>query len=350
MKKLFAFIMVIILTLSSFAQSPAVMSYQCVIRNASGVLVTNQSVGMRISILQGSASGSVVYQEIFNPDPQTNANGLLSLGIGGGIPVTGTFAGINWATGPYFLKTETDPTGGTTYTIIGTTQLLSVPYALFSNMTTDLADNSVTSAKIVNSTIANADLADGSISSSKILDASVATSDIANGAVTAVKIGSSGASTNNVLQYNGSSVAWGYAPGSEVSYSVINVACASLASFSSTYVKLADLGTFNKLDATSKIEATYNGRITANTISGTGAHFELRIDENPTSNGRARANIRAADAGGNGVPVSICGIFTGLNTGSHTVSMWVRGATSGTTAMVDPGCWTDDYVIVREIK
>ncbi|NHM00851.1 collagen-like protein [Flavobacterium sp. KDG-16] len=85
---------------------------------------------MRISILQGSATGTVVYEE--TQAASTNANGLVSVEIGTGTAVTGTFSGINWATGPYFIKTETDPTGGTTYSITGTSELMSVPYALFS--------------------------------------------------------------------------------------------------------------------------------------------------------------------------------------------------------------------------
>ena len=112
------------------AQAPQKMSYQAVIRNASSVLVTSAPVGMRISILQGSASGSSVYTE--TQSVITNANGLVSLEIGTGSVVFGNFATINWGNGPYFIKTETDPTGGTTYTITGTSQLTSVPYALFS--------------------------------------------------------------------------------------------------------------------------------------------------------------------------------------------------------------------------
>jgi hypothetical protein len=115
-----------------YAQAPQKMSYQAVIRNNSNVLVTNQQVGVKISVLQGTSTGTVVYAEIYNPNPVTNANGLVSLEIGTGVPITGTFASINWANGPYFIKTETDPTGGTNYTIAGTSQLLSVPYALFS--------------------------------------------------------------------------------------------------------------------------------------------------------------------------------------------------------------------------
>ena len=112
------------------AQAPQKMSYQAVIRNASNALVTSIPVGMRISVLQGTSTGTAVYVE--TQTPSTNANGLVSLEIGTGTAVTGTFAGINWAAGPYFIKTETDPTGGTAYTIAGTNELMSVPYALFS--------------------------------------------------------------------------------------------------------------------------------------------------------------------------------------------------------------------------
>ena len=115
---------------SIFAQAPQKMSYQAVIRNTSGALVSSTSVGMKISILQGSETGSVAYSE--TQTASTNANGLVSLEIGSGTVVLGTFASIIWATGPYFIKTETDPAGGTNYSITGTSQLMSVPYALFS--------------------------------------------------------------------------------------------------------------------------------------------------------------------------------------------------------------------------
>jgi uncharacterized protein (TIGR02145 family) len=131
MKRIFTAVAAIIVTLSVLAQAPQKISYQAVIRNSANNLVTSHAVGMRVSIIQGSATGTEVYKEIYNPNPQTNANGLLTIEIGSGIPLTGTFATINWANGPYFIKTETDPTGGTNYTITGTSQLLSVPYALY---------------------------------------------------------------------------------------------------------------------------------------------------------------------------------------------------------------------------
>lgn len=131
MKKLFTSITIVLLTATLWAQSPLKLSYQAVIRDAGGKLVINQAVGIRISLLQGSATGTEVYNEIYNPNRQTNANGLVTIEIGNGVALTGTFSTINWANGPYFIKTETDPSGGANYTIIGTSQLLSVPYALY---------------------------------------------------------------------------------------------------------------------------------------------------------------------------------------------------------------------------
>lgn len=121
-----------LVTLSpSFAQAPELMSFQAVVRDGTDALVVNSTVGMRISVLQGSPGGSAVYVETHAP--QTNANGLVTLEIGSGVVQSGDLSTIDWTNGPYFLKTETDPTGGTTYSITGTSQLMSVPYALYAN-------------------------------------------------------------------------------------------------------------------------------------------------------------------------------------------------------------------------
>ncbi|WP_374441336.1 beta strand repeat-containing protein [Epilithonimonas sp.] len=111
------------------AQAPEKMSYQAIIRNNSGQLLANQNVAVRVSVLQGSAGGTSVYSERLTGT--TNANGLVSLEIGSGTVLGGTFSTINWGGNSYYLKTETDPAGGTNYTISGTSQLLSVPYALY---------------------------------------------------------------------------------------------------------------------------------------------------------------------------------------------------------------------------
>ena len=112
-------LLILLLSASFWAQSPEMMSYQAVIRDANNSLVTNSSIGMKISIIQGSISGNSVYIETQNPT--TNSNGLIAIEIGNGTTVFGDFSTIDWSNYSYFIKTETDPTG-----------LLSVPYALYS--------------------------------------------------------------------------------------------------------------------------------------------------------------------------------------------------------------------------
>ena len=129
MKQLLATLTLTLLVAIGYGQVPARMSYQSTVRNSTGNLMTNSPIGVRISILQGAVNGPAVYTETHNVT--SNTNGLLSLEIGGGASVVGTMASINWALGPYFVKTETDPAGGTNYTLAGTSQLLSVPYALY---------------------------------------------------------------------------------------------------------------------------------------------------------------------------------------------------------------------------
>lgn len=128
MKKIITTVATILLVATMWAQAPEKMSYQAIIRNTSNNLVTNQGVGIQVSILKGGASGTAVFVETHNVT--TNINGLVSLEIGTGTLVSGDFTTIDWGTDTYFIKTETDPTGGTNYTITGTSQLMSVPYAL----------------------------------------------------------------------------------------------------------------------------------------------------------------------------------------------------------------------------
>ena len=129
MKKIIVLAAAILMMSALWAQSPEKMSYQSVIRDASDALVTNQTVGIQLSILQGSVGGPAVYVE--TQSPSTNINGLVSIELGSGTVASGNFTTIDWSAGPYFIKTETDPLGGTTYTMTGTSQLMSVPYALY---------------------------------------------------------------------------------------------------------------------------------------------------------------------------------------------------------------------------
>ena len=123
MKRFYTFLTAMLISLLSIAQVPQKISFQAVVRDSDGKLVVEQEVGMKISILQGSADGMEVYSE--SHSPITNQNGLVSIQIGG----QAGFAEINWADGPYFVRTEVDPEGGTDFIISGTNQLLSVPYA-----------------------------------------------------------------------------------------------------------------------------------------------------------------------------------------------------------------------------
>lgn len=130
MKKLYLlFTLSMLFSLNSFAQTPEKLSYQALVRDNSDMLLTSQNIGMQISVLQTSATGSAVYVETQNPT--TNANGLVSIQIGNGSVVSGDFTAIDWSSGIYFIKTEIDINGGNNYTITGTSQLLSVPYALY---------------------------------------------------------------------------------------------------------------------------------------------------------------------------------------------------------------------------
>ena len=132
MKKHITLIAILLLCAATlFAQAPEKFTYQAVVRNATNNLVINAPVGVRVSVLQGGVNGTLVYME--TQTAVTNANGLITLQIGGGNVQQGNFADIDWSGGSYFLKTETDPDGGSNYSITSTQQLLSVPYALYAN-------------------------------------------------------------------------------------------------------------------------------------------------------------------------------------------------------------------------
>lgn len=114
--------------LSSHAQAPQAFKYQTVVRDGSNAIVSNHPVGLRISILQNTSTGTAVYVETHAT--MTNALGIVSLEIGSGNPVSGDFSAIDWSSNPHFVKIELDPAGGIAYQDMGTSQLLSVPYAL----------------------------------------------------------------------------------------------------------------------------------------------------------------------------------------------------------------------------
>ena len=136
MKKLYTLIALIVLTILN-AQAPQGFNYQATVRNVSGQLLINEIVLVKFNVLQNSDSGTVVYSE--NQTANTDELGHINLVVGQGTATTGTFAGINWASGTYYLGIELNT--GTGYIAMGTTQLLSVPYALHANTATSTIGN-----------------------------------------------------------------------------------------------------------------------------------------------------------------------------------------------------------------
>lgn len=126
-----SFLLFIGITISLFAsaQAPEAFSYQAVIRNSAGVPLNSQNISVKFAIKQGSATGASVYEETHTTT--TNAFGSIALAVGSGTVVSGTFATIDWGTGPYFLEVAVDNAAGSNFTTLSTTQLLSVPYALY---------------------------------------------------------------------------------------------------------------------------------------------------------------------------------------------------------------------------
>lgn len=126
------------ITGSLTAQTPQAVSYQAVARNNAGTPIANRNISIRVSILSNSPEGNIVYAETHNP--QTNQFGLFGLSLGGGNALAGSFSDINWGAGTHFVRVEMDPNGGSNYQLLGTSQLLSVPYALYAKQVENVND------------------------------------------------------------------------------------------------------------------------------------------------------------------------------------------------------------------
>lgn len=123
------FVLLFVNPVVALCQTPQQMSYQFIVRDGSGTLISESTVGIRISMLQGSETGPSVYTETHNIETNINGGGSLKVGLGN--VVEGDFSHINWSQGPFFIQTETDPNGGVDYSVFGVSQILSVPYALY---------------------------------------------------------------------------------------------------------------------------------------------------------------------------------------------------------------------------
>ena len=139
MKKLLSTIAILLMTTLLIAQAPQAFKYQSVVRDNTGEILANHSVSFRISIHDGTPTGTIVYQETHSVI--TNQFGLVNLEIGYESPTIGSFPLVDWGSAPKFLEIELDPSGQTNYSSMGTSQLFSVPYALYAERSTFGSDN-----------------------------------------------------------------------------------------------------------------------------------------------------------------------------------------------------------------
>jgi hypothetical protein len=130
-----------------FAQAPQGIPYQSAMRNSSGGILANQNVSLRFSIHDSTLLGTIVYQETHITT--TTALGMLNLTIGQGTPIIGNFSAVNWGNGSKFMQVELDAAGGSNYIDLGTQQMMSVPYALYSNSAGEVKQNGSNSQTLI---------------------------------------------------------------------------------------------------------------------------------------------------------------------------------------------------------
>jgi hypothetical protein len=134
--KLLFLLLTCVMSVVAYAQPHQAFNYQAVVRDDSGNLISNHAVSVLISIINGYESGPVIYQETHLVN--TNDFGMISLAVGEGTPVAGyDFENVDWSDYFKFIEVEIDPAGGTNYTSMGISELLSVPYALYSERSMD---------------------------------------------------------------------------------------------------------------------------------------------------------------------------------------------------------------------
>ncbi len=153
MKQTLLYALFLVLTKGVFAQTPQAIPYQAAARNSSGAILASTAVSVRFSIHDATADGTVVYSETHTTT--TTAQGLFSVNVGQGTPVTGTFSGINWGTNAKYMQVELDPTGGSSYIDMGTQQMMSVPYALYAGTSSSSSQWTTSGSNIHNGNSGN---------------------------------------------------------------------------------------------------------------------------------------------------------------------------------------------------
>ncbi len=296
---LVAFVMML-----TYAQSPQSFTYQAVARNASGAPIANQSIGLRISIINNSTP---VYTETFTAG--TNAYGMFTVTLGNGAPVSGSFFTINWSEGsssPKELKVELDPTGGTAYTDMGTTSFNSVPYALVSDKSINMTLNELTDVNVTAPEVSQVLQWNGSAWVAANGGGSIQTNATLSGDGSSgnpLKIAAQSATNGQVLQFNGS-----------------------------TWIPATVTGGVGDNWGTQFVQKTV-------TLDGNGtAASPLKIAQQGAANGETL--IWNGSLWGPGRPtISVEGTFAGAGTPALPLKLSQQGAVSGQALMWNGSTW-----------
>lgn len=319
MKKiLFTLLFSIVSAFGVFAQAPNLFKYQAVARTTSGAILANQSVGFEVSILQNSASGTSVYTETHAVT--TNAHGLVNLSIGGGAVASGDFTTIDWGNNVYFLQIKMDASGGSAYVLMGSSQLLSVPYAL----------NAKTVSSIDWTDVANVpvDLLDGDDNTDVLAGLSC--------------------STNEIAMYNGSAWVCSAMPNSTAGQDASDAygsAQITLTAASTSYTTVPGLSKTITVPANSKVFVHTNGGVqTVGTGTTYGiADFAIYVDGALVGPGGQQRVVSANTSGlANMIDNWSFGKSYALSAGTHTISVVVKDG--GGTADVNVSSGTANQI------
>ena len=145
------FTVAIFASISAIAQTPQAFMYQAVVRDNAGEILASTTVSLRMGIREDSINGTIIYRETHLAT--SNQFGLVNIEIGIGVADIGTFLSINWGDGSRYLETELDPEAGINYVSMGITQLLSVPFALYSENTANKDDADADPANELNTSV-----------------------------------------------------------------------------------------------------------------------------------------------------------------------------------------------------
>lgn len=286
-----------------WAQAPEKFNYQGIARDAAGSPLTAQAIGLRLSILSGGASGTIEYQETHTV--VTNQHGLFTVQLGGGTLVTGSFSTIDWGNAVHFVQIEMDETGGTNYQLMGSTQLLSVPYALHAG--------SVDNMNVDWSQIQNIppDIADGDDDSDVL--------------------GSLACSSNQIAVWNGTNWVCQDLPNSTAGQGVFETYGSgqiTVLATTTTYTLIPGLSTTVNIPANADVYVQTDGGVqcvtsgTAHAIVDIGIHVDGAVS---TQGGQRR--IVASNTSSIGQMLtnwSIGKAYTNLSAGNHTFEVRVR--------------------------